>query len=420
MKPILFIIIVFCNFANVLFAQMSIEYCYQKAQNNYPLIIQYQLIEKMKEFSLSNANKGYLPQVSLNVKATYQSDVTDIPIKIPGITIPGLSKDQYSAAIELNQLIWDGGAINSIKKSIIADAEVQLKQTEVSIYSVNDKINQLYFGILLIDAKLEQNQLLIKELQRNFELVFALSQNGVAAQSDLDAVKVEQIKALQNSVQLNFSRKSYIEMLSLLIGEKLAENTIFSKPTVSTDNSKQIKRIELSLFDVQNRRFDSQEEEIKNSVMPKIGLVVTAGYGKPGLNMLSDDFSAYYFAGLNFRWNLGKFYTRQNNYELLALNREVIETQKKVFLLATDIEIAKKEKNIEKSREILKYDEEIIKLKNSIKQTAEIKLANGTYTVSDLLREISAEDLAKQNKIHHEIELLLAIYELKFTTNNWE
>jgi outer membrane protein TolC len=200
-------------------AQITIEDCYAKAKTNYPLVKQYGLIEKTKEYNLSNANKGYLPQLLLTAKATHQSDVTQIPIDLPGIK--GLSKNQYGVTLEISQTLFDGGVIRSQKNSVKATATVEEKETEVSLYSLNERINQLYFSILLLDEKLHLNHLLREELQRNHNQISAYVQNGIAHSADLDAVKVEQLKLNQNEEQLTHTRKAYWEMLSALLGESL-------------------------------------------------------------------------------------------------------------------------------------------------------------------------------------------------------
>lgn len=400
-------------------ATLQLEVCHQKAKANYPLIRRYELIEKSKEYNLSNAGKGYLPQFSLSAKASYQSEVTKIPISVPGIDIKGLSKDQYSATIDITQTIWDGGVIGSKKNITNANADVEKKQLDVDLYTINDRVNQLYFGILLLDAKLTQNELLQEELLRNYNLISSYIQNGIANQADLDAIKVEQLKTAQNKTQLLSNRRSYLDMLALLIGESLDKSTILQKPErEDLINSSQVNRPELKLFDAQLNSLEIQKKSIKTGYMPKLGLFLTGGYGKPGLNMLDNDFSPYYIGGVRLSWNFGSLYTQKNDKKLIEINQDNLLTQRETFLFNTSLETTQEQQEIEKNRDLLKYDDEIISLRNNVKRAAEAKVANGTLTVTDLMREINNEDLAKQDKIQHEIELLLSIYNLKYTTNN--
>ncbi|MEA4916329.1 TolC family protein [Proteiniphilum sp.] len=405
------------------FAQLTIEDCYTKAQANYPLIRQYDLIEKTKEYNLSNANKGYLPQVTFSAKATYQSDVTKLPVDfsqlgIQGVSVPALSKDQYNASLDVNQIIWDGGTIKSQKERLQTAAEVNKKNIEVTIYAINERINQLYFGILLADAQIRQIGLLQDELDRNYNKIASYVQNGVANQSDLDAVKVDILKAKQNEVQFINTKKAYIEILSKLIGEELSENTDFVKPIPVRPSTLTINRPELGLYDAQIQNLETKDREISASLMPRLGLFATGGYGNPGLNMLKEGFEAYYIAGVRLSWNFGNFYTQKNNRKVIQNSIQNIENQRETFLFNINLDVTQKDNHIDNYFDQLKYDDEIIALRGSVKRASEVKMANGTISASDLTRDINAEQMAIQDKILHETELLLAIYNLKFATNN--
>jgi outer membrane protein TolC len=212
------------------FGQLTIEDCQEKAKNNYPQIKQYGLIEQSEAYSLSNANKGYLPQAAILATASYQSDVTELN----GVKV--VSNDQYKAYAEINQTIWDGGVIRSQKENIIASTEIEKQNLEVNLYSVKDRVNQLFFGILALNELITQNDLLQKELQNNFDKVQAYIQNGVANQSDADIIKVEQLKANQRKAELIATQKSYKEMLSAMIGETEVFTDSLTKPNYSLLN----------------------------------------------------------------------------------------------------------------------------------------------------------------------------------------
>lgn len=400
------------------YGQMTIESCYSKARANYPLIKQYGLIDKSKEYNLSNANKGYLPQVLFSAKASYQSDVTKVPISMPGVEIKGLSKDQYGATLEVNQTIWDGGAIKSRKAGVVSGTEIDKANVDVGLYAINERVNQLYFGVLLFDEKIKQNNILQDELSQSYERLVAYLKNGVASQTDVDAIKVEQIKAQQIKSQLEHSRKAYVDMLEVLIGENIEDQIVFKKPEALYSISNDISRPELKMFDAQIRNMEAKKQELNASLMPKLGLFLTGGYGKPGLNMLETDFSAYYVGGVRLSWNLSSLYTNKNSKRLIASGINSIEVQRDAFLFNTNLDVVSKRTEIEKYRDQLKYDDQIIGLMNSIKQASEKKLKNGTITGVDLMRDVNAEDMARQNKILHEIEMLLAVYNLKYVTNN--
>ncbi len=400
------------------FGQLTIEACHKKAMANYPLAQQHGLITQSEEYSVENAAKGYLPQVVVSARATYQSDVTEFPVKMPGVS--PMSKDQYQAAIEVNQILWDGGIIRSQKETAKTSAEVERRKLEVDLYSLKERVNQLFFGYLLLNEQIALNDILIKELENSYSRVSAYIQNGVAFQSDLDVIRVEQIKARQRLAELESTRKSYREMLSAFIGEQIDENVELVKPSFQSYSAENlmILRPELNLFDVQSNLLESQKQTIASSTKPKIGLFLQGGYGKPGLNMLEDEFTHFYIGGIRLTWNIGAYYTQCNSLSKIEIARKTVDLSRETFLFNTNMQISRQMNDIERLRELIGSDEEIIKLRQSIKLSAEKRVENGTLTVSDLVREVNAENLAVQEKALHEIQLLMAIYNLKVTTNN--
>ena len=405
------------------FAQLSIEACYEKARANYPLIKQYGLIEKTKEYNLSNAAKGYLPQVTFSAQATYQSDVTEIPIDLDaigltGVKIPSVSQDQYKMELALSQTLWDGGAIRSERKALHTQAEVDQRDMDVNMYTINERVNQLYFGVLLADAQLEQNKVLQAELRRSCEQVSSYIKNGIAQQSDLDAIRVDLLKAKQTEAQFEHTKRAYREMLSRLIGEEIGEETRLVKPEAVRPLTKENNRPELELYQARIRNLWAQDSRITAGMMPKLGLFVTGGYGKPGLDMFEDNFKVYYLAGVRLSWNLGSLYTVKDDRRKIQTSIRAIETQRETFLFNTSLDVAQRDASIDKYVAQLSYDDEIIALRGSVKRASEAKMANGTLSGTDLTRDIHAEQSAIQDKILHEIELLMAIYNLRYAINN--
>lgn len=408
--------------------ELTLEESQQQARAHYPLIKRYGLIEKTKEYNISNADKGYLPQVSLSAKASYQSDVTEIPVDLPGIDIRGMRKDQYQAMLQLDQVVWDGGNIRARKEVTRATSEVDKQKLEVDMYAINERVNQLFFGILLLKEQLKQNQLMQEELQRNYDNVTAYVKNGIANQADLDAVKVEQLNNIQQRHTLEATYRAYSEMLKIMINHPtpLTGNTL-KKPDVNAllykgeaYSAEFIRRPELNLFAAQNQQLEAQRKQLTAKNLPRLGVFVQGAYGNPGLNMLKNEFSAYYVAGVRLSWNFSNLYTRKNESRQLILNQQDVNVQKETFLFNTHLEITQNNSEIKKLTELMKNDEEIITLRNNIKKSAQAKVANGTLTVTEMLREVTAENIARQNKILHEIQLLSAIYELKYTTNQYE
>lgn len=393
-------------------ATLTLEECHAKAKENYPLINRYGLIEQTTEYNLSNAGKGYLPQFSLSAKATWQTDVTSVPLP----NVPSLSKDQYQAIVELNQVIWDGGIIRSQKQISKAMAEVEKQQLHVDIYTLEERINNLFFGILLLDAQLQQNKLLHEDLERNQSMIRSYVDNGIANQTDLDAVKVEILKAEQIRTQLHTTRRAYTDMLSAMIASPVDDNVTLLKPII-VDNllPKSVARPELSLFQAQHNLYEIQKEQINATYRPRLSLFAQGGYGRPGLNMLDTDFDFFAIGGIRLSWNFGSLYTGKNDKKKIEVTQQSVLTQRETFLYNINLQMTQENYEIKKIRDMIAYDDEIIRLRENVRKAAEAKVANGTLTVIELMREVNTENLAKLDKISHDIELLMAIYKYRNT-----
>ena len=430
MNRYIFLLLLALSFLNSsAFGQLNIDQCQEKARKNYPQIKQYSLIEQTGAYNISNANKGYLPQLSFSAQATYQSDVTEIPASLgqilsqltgQNVTIASMSKDQYKMVAELQQTIWDGGMISSQKEQIKATTELEKQKLEVDLYTIKERVNQIFFGILALNEQKIQIDLLQKELQTNYEKIKAYMQNGVANQADLDMIRVEQLKVKQKKAELNAIQKSYREMLAVMIADTTALTAALEKPVFDTDMSREfgIKRPELKLFDAQTSLFASQEKMIRAGNLPKLGVFGQGGYGNPGLNMFNPGFTPYYILGAKLTWNFSGLYSQGNHLQKIALNKQTVASQKETFLFNTNLKVVNAQNEIAKIKEQIKSDDEIIALRKNIKKAAEVKVENGTLTVTDLIREINAESAAIQDKALRQIQLSMAIYNLKNITNN--
>lgn len=408
-----------CNMS--LTAQVvTLEEIQQKAASHYPAIARYEIIEKSKEFDIANASKAYLPQGTLSAQATWQSDITrfdlEWPEGMPPLEIPVPDQDQYRVVAELNQLIWDGGALSARKKSLEAGAEVEKQQLEAEIYALRERVNNLFFGILLMQESLRQQEVLEHELQRNYDNVQSYILNGVANEADRSAVKVEQLKAGQQRINLEATLEAYIKMLSVLSGDSLHAGMTFQKPEVDPLTSV-INRPELQLFNAQEQAIESQRRLLKAGKIPKLGAFMQGGYGKPGLNMFDNRFSPYFLGGVRLTWNFSTLYTWKNEQQQIDLQKQAVAAQRETFLHNLSVQITQQQIEIEKFQKTMQDDQEIIRLQTLIRKSAEVKVEQGTISVSELMQAIHAEEAAKRARSLHEIQYLLSVYSLRHTTN---
>lgn len=398
-------------------AQLTLEECYQKARTNYPLLKRSTLIEQTKQLSVKNISKGYLPQININGQATYQSDVTTLPISLPNTEIPTISKDQYKVYGEVVQPLTNGAYLKPQKQLAEANSIIEKQQLETDLYQLKERINQLFFGILLIDEQLIQTQLIKSELEANIEKVEAAILNGTAIRNNADLLTAEVLNLNQRLTEMKSQRRALVEMLGFFINQEISHTATFQRPDNQSIDTKS-NRPELKLFNAQKQIFAIQNSLLQADKKPKLSLFLQTGYGRPALNFLNNDFDFYYLGGLRLNWNISSFYTAKNSQQLINIKQQNIEIQEETFLFNTNVAATQQSNEINKFQELLNSDDELVTLRTKIKNRANEQLTNGLITTTDYLSFITAEDKAKQAKILHEIQLLMAQYALKITTGN--
>lgn len=406
---------------------ISLEECYRMARENYPLIRQYGLTEAMSRYSFENAARGYVPRISLSAQASYQSDAVAFPeefnslLKMAGVEMDGLPKDQYKVQLEISQTIWDGGYAKAQREAVKAQQEVSRLTLDKDIDALKTRINQMYFGILVMEANLRANSYMDTLMTANMSVVESAVANGTAVQSDIDNIKVEILTLRQQRVQLESTLRTYRDMLAIMIGRQIGDDEVFEKPEVQLVDLTQNRRTELMLFDAQIRQIESQKRMLDVAVMPKFALFAQGWYGRPGLNMFNDmmydRLTWNGIAGITMKWDITGFYTRKNDRRRIELSQRSVELQKDAFLWNTDIQRTQIRNEIDRMYQVKASDDEIVRLRESVRRASESKYRNGVITLNDLLRDITNENSAIVSRSLHELELLKNIYDLKVVLN---
>ncbi len=414
-------------YASTFVTAQTLEECQQAAERNYPLIAQYDLIQKTTDLTVANIQKGWLPQMSASAQATYQSDVTAWPdamkglMQQMGLNMQGLKKDQYRVGIDVQQTVFDGHAIKTQKAIALEQGKVQAAQNEVNIFNVRQRVNEMYFSLLLLDKQIQLNRDLQQQLSGNEKKLVSMVKNGTAAESDLQNVKAERLNVEQQLVSLTSQQRMLQIMLSTFCG---IEVKAVQTPALSDAKSQQTgnQRPELKALDAQLGLLNAQEKALDAALLPKLGVFAQGFYGYPGYNMFEDMMSHRWslngMIGARLTWNIGSLYTRKNDKAKLQLQREMTETNRNVFLFNNNLEQIQQNEDINRYRQLMANDEEIVALRASVRKATESKLSHGIIDVNDLVREINAENAARVQQSIHEIEMLREIYDNKFTTNN--
>lgn len=395
-------------------AQITLDECKTSARDNYPAVKQYRLIELSRDYTVDNASKAWLPKVSVAAGAVAMTDLTE---KMAAGAATDISNEIYGAMLQVNQTIYDGGTTAARKRVTRAEADVEKGRLDVTMYDINSRVEEIFFGILTIDEKLKQIRLLQNDLELSMRTVSGMINGGLANLSDKDAIKVEQLKASQQESSLTTSRDAYVRMLAAFTGKDMPSSTQFEKPSDTITPSYGTitnRRPELEYYSARLRLLDEQRHTLDTKLRPQISFFGAAVYHNRINDLLKNGTLA---AGVTLSWNIGALYTRKNDIRNIETQKLQTESQRETFLLNTRMQNENSYGNINGLKKQIVLDDEIITLRENIRQTTEKKVENGTETVNELLRHINSVSEARQAKAMHEIVLIRELYSLRHTNN---
>ena len=406
MKRIIIILILLFPIAIVAQQILTLQECYELATANYPLAKQSQLLATQNQLDQDVISKLKLPQLHLDAQATYQSDVIEVPIPNAGIQPP--NKDQYRATLSVNQLIYNGGATEASLNLNSAQLKSKQKQVEINLYQLKQKINQLYFSILLS----QETDLLLKSKQEQLQARLQEVNSGITYGLLLPAsdkvLEAELLKLKQQFTEVESNKAALIETLSQIIGQSLSASTTFQNQLMETDLKTELKRPELELFQLKKEEIEGNEALIMKQHSPKILGFATGGYGNPGLNMLDNSFQPFYVVGVKLNWQVFDWNSNKKQRESLSINKDIIDIESETFKLNTTIELNQQQKEIDKLETFITSDLEIINLRKEVLKAADSQLKNGVITSSAYITELTNLYEDENTLVKHNIQLQLA------------
>lgn len=385
--------------------EIQLDSCYLLARENYPNLKQSELWKEITRLKIENSETAYLPQLKLNGQITYQSAVTELPISIPGVNISSVSKDRYNAYAELQQTIWDGGITKSSRAIEDAILKSNLSQVEVELYKLNEQVARAFFTVLITDQQSEVIDAQIETINEQLKLVNSAIKNGAKERSAALVLEAEILNLEQNLVELNAARRTALQMLGILTGESISEQSGFKYKKPATNFNSEFLRPELQLFANQRNKLGTQQDLLTKKRNPKLFGFGQVGYGKPGLNMLQNDFKGYYLLGVGVSWNAFDWKNTTRQKQILQLQQQMLQSQEETFIQNLEILLVQQKEQISKIENLLNKDKKMVTLRADIAKAAASKLENETITTSDYIREVQSETIAKLNLQLHQIQL---------------
>lgn len=408
------LLVAFAVSAMMAAAQTTLEQCLAACEESYPLVRQLHLLQQSSDLTLQNAAKVWWPQVSAQAEVSYQTQVTELGISVPGVQVPKIDHDREGVVVQVDQTLWDGGRIRSQQNATRRQLAAQEAEVAVSLYALRSRVINLYFATLLLDEQLQLNTLLQEQLSRDYERVSTAEQKGVATGADVDAVRLQQLTTEQQRSSLLVQRETYVQMLSALCGLSLKADerlTTPAPPLPSVADS----RPEYALYSAQAAQLEAQRDVLKAQWLPRFGAFVQGGYGKPGLNMLSSKFEPYAIGGLRLSWSLSPLYTRKNDLRKLEVSEQMIAVSRSAFERNQSVELAQQTGEAKRFALLAQQDEEIIRLRQNIAESARVALEQGTLDGTQYINRLTDEYLARQQQAVHRMQYLNSLFQLNHT-----
>ncbi|WP_338869217.1 TolC family protein [Spirosoma sp. SC4-14] len=400
-------------------SSVTLEECYAAARAHYPQLRQEAILQQTNELAIANLNASRrLPQLTVNGQATWQSEVTKLPIELPNLSVPVLNKDQYKLTLDASYTLYDGQLTQLQTAAQQAGTATAIRQVEVELNRLKDQVNSLFLNALLTDENIRLTRILLDDLRNRAEKTRASVRFGTSAQINLDGLLAEALRTEQRLADLNASRQGLRASLQLLTGLPVIDSTrlVVVEPTRLTGLS--LNRPELALYQAQRSQYDAQAGLINNRTKPRISLFAQPGVGRPGLNLLSNDFKPFFIGGLRLNWNLSAAYNLERDRQLVALNRQQVDVQQATFEQNIALQLRQQQTEIDRLEAQLSRDAEIVALRTKVRQAAAVQLDNGVLAARDYTIELNNENQALLNQKLHQLQRLLAIIQYRTISGN--
>ncbi|MEX0719612.1 MAG: TolC family protein [Balneolaceae bacterium] len=405
--------LVFLLISTVGFTQenpVTLEYCYEQIAD-YPLANKTAIQKKIINLNRQIAQSGWYPDIQLSASTSYQSDVTSVPFAAPGTSPPTFSKDHYNISVDINQTIFEGGRIGSLKNLKTKTGKAEIAAIEGELLQIRSQVEQVYFGILYMQKKKESVELLIQDMKEQLSSVDSRVRNGVLLPGNALVLRAEILKAGQQLPQISHDIESGYDVLGELIGEKVSSAEELVLPDLKDFEPDQKNEIIRPEFEAFNARIESLESQIKITEadrFPTLAVFGKAAYGRPGLNAFDDDLQEYWLIGMKAQWNFKSWSNAGKKAEVIALQQKNVKADEEAFNRQLNATLKQAEQQIEMLREQIEHDEEILALRSDIVKEKENLLNQGIITSTEYITELNAEHQAQLDLEQHRIQLVQA------------
>jgi outer membrane protein TolC len=385
--------------------------CQRMARENAPRLGDLDVIQKMGETKIDQTGTSWYPSLDLNGKLSYQSDVVEVTLTDPNIpfAFPQVPHDQYGLNLDISQNIYDGGLSKGKKSYEEALMAADLQQVEVDLFALKGKVNQYYFSVLALQENMQNLEIHMENLEVRKKVVQTAVTHGTLLETELHIIEVERLKVKKSMLELESRKKSYLEALGIFCGEGFDKQAILAYPHFEGIGDGSPARPEYRLFDLKHASMEAGKELMGKKRMPVVYAFGQTGYGKPGYNMMSENWDYYYMVGAGLKWKIWDWNSSSREKELIGYQQEMLQTQRASFDKELESMMVQEEAKIEQYRATLELDQQVLELQQKISRQAAVQLDNGTMTATDYVTELNKENLARITLATHQVLLMQSI-----------
>ncbi len=393
--------------------------CYTAAIQNYPNLKQLDMAVQINQLNIKNLQSSYLPTLNLNGQASYQSDVTKLPISVPGMDVPTIANDWYALNVDVEQKIYDGGLTNARKNLEDANLDIAQQQLQIEFYQLKDRVNQLFFNIILMRKTLEILDVLKKNLESSIQDAEVAYNNGAILSAEVDALKVEYHLAVQQIIEHKEDARALTGSLQILTGMAISDPDMLTIPAMAVVNYKFVNtRPEYLLLGKQQTKIQALTQISQTKRNPFFKAFGQAGYGRPGYDMLNNDFDTYFKVGVGLHWNIWDWNQVKREKTVFHVQNEIISTQMQSFDQNLKASLEAKLADIRKSEQLIATDSTIVALQENVVNSANVQLRNGAITTTSYLIELNKQVKARLNMEVHKLQLIYSKYQYNIALGN--
>jgi len=408
MRTIYFLILVMLSAG--MFGQEAITLfeCQEMARDHAPRLGDLDVIQEMGETKIDQAGSSWYPSLDLNGKLSYHSDVVEVTLTDPDIPVefPQVPHDQYGLNLDIIQNIYDGGISRGKKTLEEAVMAADLQQVEVDLYRLKGRVNQYYFAVLLLQENRRNLDIHLQNLEARYKVVQTAVAHGTLLETELYVIEVEKLKVKKSMIELDSGKKSLMGALRVLCGEGMDVDAILENPQFEGVAESGMNRPELKLFDLKHQSMEAGKELVGKKRMPVLYAFGQTGYGKPGYNMMSETWDAYYMLGAGLKWRIWDWNSTSREKQLIGYQQQMLQTQRATFDKEIESLLVQEEASMEQYRLTMEMDQQVLVLQNKISEQAAVQLDNGTMTATNYITELNKESLARITLDTHQVLLM--------------